>query len=401
MKLTAATRAVSGGTGASKTYSIMEILVDYAQSNKNKRIDVVSESFPHLEAGVIEDLKNILKDRNYWNDDLWNETKHLYTFETGTALKFISFDKIGKAHGPRRDVLFLNECNFIPWLIADQLMTRTREIVFLDWNPSEDFWFYEEILGKLKDLDFMGEEGNFPPLTFLDNEALSKIETEKILAHKHNKNWWRVYGKGLRGEIENRIYTGWRFIDEIPHEARLERRWLDFGFTNDPSAIGEVYAYNNSWILNERLYRKGMSNKQLADSLNAYESPQVLVVADSAEPKSIAEIAAYGVNIVGCKKGKDSVNAGIQLVQDQPISVTKSSLNIIKEYKNYLWMTDKNGKTLNEEDPGSANHHMSGIRYALETLGRLKQETHYWDRLFKMDSDSQVPLQKVKYNQGK
>ena len=148
LKLKKNNRAVSGGTGASKTYSIVMILIDYAQATdpeKPELIDIVSESYPHLEAGVMQDFKEIMKDRGYWNDKLWNATKHIYTFETGTAIKFMSVYKIGKAHGPRRDVLFLNECNYISYLIADQLMTRTRKVVWLDWNPSEDFWFYEKI----------------------------------------------------------------------------------------------------------------------------------------------------------------------------------------------------------------------------------------------------------------
>lgn len=207
----------------------------------------------------------------------------------------------------------------------------------------------------------------------------AEIEDDKANRPKLFKHKWL----GEPWSQELRIYNGWKVIDEIPHEARLERRYLDFGFTNDPSAIGEIYYYNGGWIINELLYRKGMSNKQLADYLNALDKPETLIIADSAEPKSISEISAYGLNIVGCKKGKDSVNSGIQLVQDQPISVTKSSLNIWEEQRKYVWWTDKNGKILNVEDPGCANHHMSGIRYGLESLGRIKQEESYWDRIFR------------------
>ncbi len=386
-------RAVSGGTGASKTYSIMMILIDYAQANKNQKIDIVSESFPHLEDGVIHDFKEIMIGRNYWNDKLWNDTKHIYTFETKSVIKFISFDKLGKTHGPRRDVLFLNEGNYLPWNIVDQLITRTRKIVWIDWNPSEEFWFQLEMLGKRIDIDFLGEKGNLPPLTYLDNEALTQDEINEIESHKGNKNWWRVYGLGLLGELEHQIYKGWRVIDDVPFEARLERRWLDFGYTNDESAIGNIYYYNNGWIFDEELYQKGMSNKQLADFLNSLPKKETTIVADSAEPKSIDELRAYGLNVAPCQKGQDSVRAGIQLVQDQPISVTRRSLNVLKEQRNYMWMTDKNGKILNEEDPACKNHHMSGIRYALSTLGRIKQEVSYWDRVFADDLSNQ-PVKK-------
>ena len=178
----------------------------------------------------------------------------------------------------------------------------------------------------------------------------------------------------------------------IPDGARLERRWLDFGFTNDESAIGEVWYADNTWFLQETLYRKGMQNKQLADHLLAQEKNQTLVIADSAEPKSIAEIAGYGLNIVGVQKkvkGKASthlsfLNWSIQLVQRQPIAVVNASLNIKKEYRNYLWLKDKKtDKILNDEDPACKNHHMRGIAYALSTLAQLKEQTNYWDRIFK------------------
>lgn len=379
LKLDKKIRAVSGGTGASKTYSIVMILIDYAQTAQREKIDIVSESYPHLEAGVMQDFKEIMKDRDYWRDAQWNETKHIYIFKNGSTIKFMSVDKIGKAHGPRRDVLFLNECNYISYIIADQLITRTRKIVWLDWNPSSEFWYYTEMEGKRKDIDFVR-------LTYIDNEALSQPEIDEIEAHRHNKNWWLVYGEGKLGELEGQIYTGWKFIDEVPFEARLERYGLDFGYTNDPTAIIAIYYYNGGWIFEEKVYKKGMSNKDIADTFKVM--PEKLIIADSAEPKSIDEIGSYGLNIMPCEKGKDSVNTGIQLVQDQPISITKNSLNLIKEYRNYLWTVDKNGRIINEPERGN-DHLMDALRYALKTLGRLKQEVSYWDRVFKDELNPQ------------
>ena len=400
LKLKKKIRAISGGTGASKTYSIMMILIDYAQSNRNKKIDVVSETHTHLVDGALKDFQKIMIDRKYWVDSRWNRSSKEYTFETGSTIKFLSFDRLGKAHGPRRDVLFLNEANYVHWDIVNQLITRTRETVWIDWNPTTEFWFYDEMLGKRDDIDFMGERGNLPPLTFKDNEGLSEGEKQEILIRKPNKNWWRVYGLGLLGEIESRIFTNWKSIDEIPHEARLKRRYLDFGYKNDPSAIGEVYEFNNGWIVNELLYRKGMKNQQLAEFLNNLPNPEILVVADSAEPKSIDEIRAYGVNVLESKKGKDSVKFGIQLVEDQPISVTKNSYNIWKEYRNYIYITDRDGRIINEPDPLCDDHHMDGIRYALETLGRIKQEESYWDKIFK-DELHPDNTEEINYDRGK
>lgn len=369
-------RAIQGGTSASKTISILLYLIARAQSDKEPTLtSVISESVPHLKRGVMRDFRNIMEAHHYWNDSLWNATDSIYTFETGSKIEFFSADQPDKLRGARRDRCFINEANNVHLDAFDQLEVRTKEFIFLDWNPTNEFWFYTEILGKRSDLDHI-------VLTYKDNEACPPEIVTSIEMRKNRPGWWKVYGEGQLGEVEGRIYTGWQVIDEIPHEARLERRWLDFGYTNDPSAIGEVWYYNGGWIFNENLYRNGMSNKQLADFLNSLPKAQTTIVADSAEPKSIDEIRAYGLNVVPCEKGKDSVVHGIQLVQDQPISVTRSSYNILKEYRNYLWLVDKNGKILNEEEPGSMNHHMSGIRYALSTLGRLKQVEDYWDRIF-------------------
>jgi phage terminase large subunit len=139
-------RAVAGGTSASKTISILIWLIDYCQSHSGKTASVVSESYPHLERGAMLDFENIMKDRGYWNDDRWNQTKHTYTFETGSRLEFSSPDTYGKAHGPRRDVLFINEANDLDYRIADQLIVRTRAIVLMDWNPTTEFWFYTQML---------------------------------------------------------------------------------------------------------------------------------------------------------------------------------------------------------------------------------------------------------------
>ena len=367
-QLTKRIRAIAGGTGAAKTISILVWLIDYCQvkENRNKVCTVVSESHPHLEKGAILDFKNIMRDRGYWKDSRWNETKHVYTFETGNVLEFYSVDKFGKAHGPRRDVLFLNEANNIDYIIADQLITRTREIVWMDWNPSEEFWFYTEMKPVRTDIDFI-------TLTYLDNEALDKGSLDEILAHKENKNWWAVYALGQLGEITTRIYTGWQLIDEIPHEARLERYGLDFGYTNDSTSLIAVYYYNGGYIWDEIAYGKGMSNKDIADILVNLEK-KVLVVADSAEPKSIDEIKEYYKNIIGVSKTKGEsksdnfVKWSIGIVQNEKISITKRSVQSIKEYRNLLWLTDKKGNILNVEDPRCKNDAMSAGRYAMTSL---------------------------------
>lgn len=357
LSLTKRIKCVCGGTSASKTFSILMILIDKAQSNKNRKIDVVSESFPHLEGGAIADFQKIMIGQNYWKDENWNGTKHFYTFETGSIIQFISVDNIGKAHGPRRDDLFINEGQNLPWNIVVQLMQRTSGDIWIDWNPTNEFWYYTEVMGKM-DHDFI-------TLTYLDNEGLPQSVREFIESRIGNKQWWQVYGLGQLGQTEGKIYKDWQIIDELPHEARLERRGLDFGYTNDPTAIIDLYKYNGGVIFDEITYQKGLSNKQISDIILNLE--QILVIGDSSEPKSIDEIAAYGINIMGATKGPGSVNQGIQLLQEMRVSVTKRSLNLIKEYRNYLWDKDKEGKISNVPE-GGLDHALDAARYAAASM---------------------------------
>ena len=360
-------RAVTGGTSASKTISILVWIIDYAQSTSGELISVVSESFPHLSGGAMRDFENIMRAHGYWKDDCWvRSPKAVYTFETGTKVEFISVDTFGKAHGPRRDVLFVNECNNLTYPIVDQLITRTRKIVWLDWNPSTEFWFYTDMLPHREDIDFI-------TVTYKDNEALDEITIAEIESHKHNKRWWQVYGLGKLGEVEGRIYTNWKLIDEIPHEARLIRYGLDFGYTNDPTSIVAIYSYNGGYILDELMYHKEQSNSDIADYLN--EQPEkALVVADSAEPKSIAEIKSQGVKIVGAVKRKEKTGKqktynqwALEKVQEQKISVTKSSLNLIKEYRNYVWIENDDGTFTNEPE-GGFDHALDALKYGIVSI---------------------------------
>jgi phage terminase large subunit len=365
-------RCMQGGTAASKTISILMYLIVKAQHDKEPTLtSVVSESFPHLKRGAIRDFLNIMEAHGF-EPDRWNKTENTYIFGNGSKMEFFSADQPGKVRGPRRERLFINECNNIPFETFEQLEVRTSEFIFLDWNPVAEFWFEEEMKGKREDLEHL-------IFTYKDNEALDESIIKSIESRKDRANWWKVYGQGLLGDMEGKIYKNWKVIDEIPHEARLERYGLDFGYTNDPSAIVAIYYHNGGWIIDEKLYRKELSNREIANTLKSYK--EALVIADSAEPKSIDEIRAYGVNITGADKGKHSVRQGIQLIQDQPISYTKQSVNLIKEYRNYMWMSDKNGKILNEPEDLN-NHCLDAVRYALTTLGRLEQEKSYWDRIW-------------------
>lgn len=350
-------RVVAGGTAASKTFSIVMWLVDHAQSRPNKLISVVSETLPHLKRGAMRDFLNIMENHGYFKDSAWNKSDFTYTFDSGSKIEFFSADQPAKVRGPRRDILFINEANNVPYETFVQLEIRTRETIWIDFNPVAEFWYYSEVAPNL--------EHDFLTLTYKDNEALESAVVKSIEARQYDKGWWRIYGEGQLGVAEGRIYKDWQLIDEIPHEARLERYGLDFGYTNDPTAIVAIYRYNGGFILDEITYQNGLKNREIADILK--NVPKALVIADSAEPKSIDELKDLGVNIVGAPKGAGSILQGIQNVQAQRISVTKRSTNIIKEYRNYLWQTDRDGKIINDPSE-SFNHAMDAIRYGMNNL---------------------------------
>jgi phage terminase large subunit len=350
------------------------------EDKEPKMTSIVSESFPHLRRGVMRDFLLILKEHNLYKDKLWDKTNSVYTFETGSQIEFFSVDQPEKVRGARRDRLFINEANNIPFSAFEELEVRTKEFVFLDWNPVSEFWYYTEIKGKRTDVEEL-------TLTYRDNEALSKEIVASIEQRKNRAGWWTVYGEGRLGEVEGKIYQGWAIIDDIPHEARLERYGIDFGYTNDPTAIVAIYYYNGGYILDEIAFQKGLSNKQIADII--LNQKKALCIADAAEPKSIDEIRSYGVTIQPAVKGRDSVRQGIQAVQDQQVSVTKRSVNIIKEYRNYLWQTDKDGRIINEPEH-TWSHSMDAIRYGITSLVPVIRRQEFIDSLPRFESKKKL-----------
>lgn len=368
-KLKKRLKIIQGGSSAGKTIAILLLLIDIAQTRENLLISVVSETMPHLKRGAMRDFLNIMQNHRYYKEDNWNRTDNIYTFDTNSKIEFFSADSPDKVRGPRRDILFLNECNNIPYEAYTQLAIRSNKDIYLDYNPVAEFWVHTEVI-PTKDHDFI-------ILTYKDNEGLPQTIIDELESRKHNKNFWRVYGQGLLGEIEGKIYDGWQTIDEIPHEARLITRGLDFGYTNDPTAIVDIYQYNGGFIFDEQMYQKGVHNDEIANFLKALDGDdKVLVIADSAEPKSIDEIRKFGIKIIGAIKGPGSVTRGIDFVQSQKISMTKRSVNLIKSYRNYLWKVDKLGKNLNVPDHNWSDL-MDAVRYGLSTFIPKKGSEDY------------------------
>jgi phage terminase large subunit len=358
------TKIIQGGTAASKTYSILAVLINKAIQQPNLEISVVAESIPHLRRGALKDFLKILKWTNRFNDDQFNKSLLTYNFKNGSVFEFFSADDSSKLRGARRDILYINECNNVTFESYNELAIRTKKEVFLDFNPANEFWVHTE----LKD----EPDADFIILTYKDNEALDKSIIDQIEKNREKaststywSNWWRVYGLGEIGMLEGVIFSNWKQIDKVPVEAKLIGIGLDFGYTNDPTAAVEIYSYNGTRILNELVYKTGMINSDIAKVL----PDNVPIYADSSEPKSIEEIRRYGKTIKGVTKGKDSINFGIQIMQSQEYLVTSNSTNLIKELRGYIWDTDKTGVRLNKPIDYN-NHSIDAIRYhEMEVLG--------------------------------
>jgi phage terminase large subunit len=358
-------KIIQGGTSASKTYSILAVLINKALSIHGIEISIVAETIPHLRRGALKDFLKIMKWTGRFFEDRFNKSLLRYEFANGSVIEFFSADDSSKLRGARRDILYINECNNVTFDAYNELAIRTRKEVYLDFNPANEFWVHTE----LKD----EPDSDFLILTYKDNEALDQSIVEQIEKNRDKAktssywaNWWKVYGEGQLGMLEGVVFSNWKIIDTIPKEARLLGIGLDFGYTNDPTAIIEIYAYNGQRIVNELVYQTGLVNSDIAKRL----PKNVIVYADSSEPKSIEEIRRLGITIKGVTKGKDSINYGIDVMQRQDYLVTNQSVDLIKELRSYIWDTDKTGRRLRKPIDFN-NHAIDALRYhEMETLGK-------------------------------
>jgi phage terminase large subunit len=338
-------KIVRGGTSAGKTICILLILIDYAIRNEGKEISVVSESIPHLRRGAYKDFLNILKGLNRYKDNQLNKSTLKYTFTNGSYIEFFSTDQPDKLRGARRTDLYINECNNVPFDAYQQLVVRTSGDIWLDYNPSSLFWVDKELVGK--------EDTDFITLTYKDNDSLPESIVREIEKAKHKAktstywaNWWRVYGLGEVGSLEGVCIPDWKEIDRIPDEARILGYGVDFGW-NDPTVIIGCYKWNDAYIFDEVYYKSSTTLRDLSLFLRHNNITENLI-ADSAEPKSIETLRRDGHSIYPCTKGRDSVNFGINLINQNEIYVTSRSRNMKRELQGYIWAKDKEGNTLNK-----------------------------------------------------
>ena len=355
-------RIVKGGTSASKTISILCLLIDYAIKNEGKEISVVSESIPHLRRGALKDFLGILKGLNRYKDNQFNKSTLKYTFTNGSYIEFFSTDQPDKLRGARRTDLYINECNNVPFDAYTQLAVRTSGTIWLDYNPSNLFWVDKELINK--------EDTDYITLTYKDNNALPEsivreIEKakEKAKTSTYWANWWKVYGLGETGSLEGVCIPDWKEIDTIPDDARLLAYGMDFGYSVDPTTLIGLYKWNDAYIFDEVLYKKGMLNRDISRFLQQQDIKEN-IVADSAEPKSIAELQGYGHSIYGVSKGRDSIVYGLNLINQNEIYITARSKNLKRELAGYVWAKDKEGNQL-QKPTGEHPDCIDAARYVL------------------------------------
>lgn len=355
-------KAIQGGTSAGKTFGIIPILINHATKNPNTEISIVAESIPHLKRGAMKDFIKIMKVTSRWVEHRFNATDFKYTFANGSQIEFFSADSDAKLRGARREWLYMNECNNMTFHAYNELASRTKQGVYLDWNPTNEFWFHEH-LQRDSDVDFI-------IINYLDNEscpesALNFINKAKDKAKKSDywANWYKVYGLGEIGCLQGTIFS-FNQVKDIPQGAEFIAMGLDWGYSNDPTALIEVYRYSGELYINELIYSTQLTNSMILAQLKSLGvGVHSKIIADSAEPKSIADIVTGGYsNIQPALKGKDSILNSIDILQGYKINITERSTNVIREFRRYSWATDKAGKQLNEPID-DFNHSIDALRY--------------------------------------
>jgi phage terminase large subunit len=365
-------RIVQGGSSAGKTFAILSLLYSYAANPEcgPLEISVVSESIPHLRRGALKDFLKMLNMTGLYQEELYNRTLLRYDFPHGSYIEFFSADQSDKMRGARRDVLFVNEANNIAWEAYHQLAIRTRTAIYIDYNPVREFWAHTELMHD--------PDAEFLLVTYKDNQALDpaiirEIEKAKTKAETsaYWANWWKVYGLGQVGTLQGAIYEDFEVVEGIDvSKAKFVALGLDWGFSNDPTALVAIYRQGDCLLVQELLYATGLTNQDIANKLRSLGITKSWeIVADSAEPKSIEEIYRLGFNIKPAEKGPDSVRNGIDILKRYRLQVTKDSTNLIKELRSYTWATDKEGK--NTGVPiDSFNHACDAMRYV--ALNKLR-----------------------------
>ncbi len=342
-----------GGSRSSKSYSVMQLLVYIATREPMKRISCVSHSLPHIKRGVYRDFKLIMNELKLWDDNQFSYSDFIYTFKNGSYIELFGLEDEGKARGPGRDILFINEANLLSKPLFDQLAMRTTGQIFLDWNPADFVSWVYSVADNHKNKRIHS--------TYLNNKAnLTDSQINAIEAFKELPDdfMWKVYGLGQRGAAKELIYTKWA-VSELPNKGEVFYG-LDFGY-NHPAALVKVEYYEGAHYVQELIYQSNLTLTELIRKMQTLDIGRGMIFADAAEPKSIEEIYRSGFNIHAANK---DVWAGIVKVKSFPLYLTDSSTNLKREIQSYKWKKDKEDNII--EEPVKANDDgMDATRYAI------------------------------------
>lgn len=352
-----------GGTSSGKTYCIMQRLISIAV-NEPAIITVAGQDLPNLKVGAMRDTETIFSDSEWLQGFFtWNRSDYTIKGQNGSLIEFKSYDGEQDAKNGKRDYLFINEANGITYGIYWQLAIRTRRQIFIDYNPSARFWVHEQVLGRDGVKLIISDHRSNMFLTDEEHRRIEGISDPEL---------WKVYARGKTGSITGLVFSHFNVVDDLPprEEWKVSAWGLDWGFSADPTALVHlVLAHGEIWT-DEVIYRTGMTNPDIAQAMKeAGLTGRDEIVADSAEPKSIAELNRMGYFIKACKKGADSISNGIDILKRYTWNVTRRSAGLRKELLAYKWKTDRNGDMTNQ--PIDAfNHAIDAVRYAAsETLG--------------------------------
>jgi phage terminase large subunit len=344
-----------GGTSSGKTYSILQNLFLHAIENDRAIITVAGQDIPNLKVGPIRDAHNIVENTEGLSNYIleYNKSDRVFTFVNGSIIEFKSYDDAQDAKQGKRDYLFLNEANGVDKIIWDELYIRTKKKSYIDYNPNNEFWVHTDLIGKPNVTLIISDHRHN---TFLDQKIHDKIEAIE------DPELYKVYARGLTGKLEGVIFRDYNIISGVSPDAKLIGYGLDFGFSNDPTALVALYSQSGELVIDELIYDRGLLNIRISDLMREL-GVNGRIIADSAEPKSIAELGAYGWQIEGAKKGPDSIRQSINTLKRYKLNVTQRSSNLKKELNGYKWKQNKDGK-LDNEPVDFLNHAIDALRYA-------------------------------------
>ena len=349
-----------GGTRSGKTFNILLwIIFQYCTDNRDKVITICRKTFPALRATVMRDFMDILKEYDIYRSGFHNKSNSEYLL-FGNLIEFISLDQPQKVRGRKRNLLYANEINELTWEDWQQLIFRTNDKIVGDFNPSDEYhWLYDKVIPR-NDCQFF--QTTYKDNPYLENTLISEIERLK----ETDEQYWQIYGLGERATSVNTIFN-YIEVKQIPEDAKLISYGMDFGYSNDPTTLVSVYSKDYNLYIKEHLYRTQMTTQDINVFLREQNLLRNPIYADSAEPRLIAELRRMGHNIFPSIKGKDSINAGIDLLKRYKLHITSDSNNAIQEFRNYKWKLDKSGKLINIPED-KHNHCIDPCRYATYSL---------------------------------